>query len=259
MRRPRTPAKLSESIHQQINAYALAATAAGVGILASAQPTEAKIIYTPAHVVLTGVPHTSYLLDLNHDGINDFSISGGYYVFESGDTATLRCIPEGSLDSARVPKQGFVMALPAGVRVGSGERFNQSEFMGKVSQRSGATGFYGPWVNGGKGVRDRYLGLKFAIKGETHYGWARLNVKVGGQSILKATLTGYAYETVPNKSIRAGQTKELADDQANDGGRGASLTNPVPDFPQPTSLGALALGAPGLSIWRRSDSVIAGQ
>jgi hypothetical protein len=66
---------------------------------------------------------------------------------------------------------------------------------------NGASG-YGPWFN----VTNRYLGLKFKIKGKTHYGWARLTVRGTFGSIV-ATLTGYAYETIPNKAIIAGATK----------------------------------------------------
>jgi hypothetical protein len=52
--------------------YTLAAGAAGVCILALAQPAEAKIVYTPANIRLGMNQH--YDLDLNHDGITDFSI-----------------------------------------------------------------------------------------------------------------------------------------------------------------------------------------
>jgi hypothetical protein len=44
--RPRKTADLSDSVHRQLNLYALAAGAAGVGMLALSQPTEAEIIYT---------------------------------------------------------------------------------------------------------------------------------------------------------------------------------------------------------------------
>jgi hypothetical protein len=88
--------------------------------------------------------------------------------------------------------------------------------------------------------------LRFQIKGKTHYGWARLNVSVHKLSIV-ATLTGYAYETIPNKSIIAGRTKGPDDMEQPD----AALTTPTPE---PATLGALAMGARGLSIWRREET-----
>jgi hypothetical protein len=50
--RLRKTAKLSESVHHQLNMYALAATAAGVGMLAFVQPSEAEIVYTPSHLAI---------------------------------------------------------------------------------------------------------------------------------------------------------------------------------------------------------------
>jgi hypothetical protein len=71
------------------------------------------------------------------------------------------------------------------------------------------------------------------IDGQVHYGWARLNVarpQVGG---IQATVTGYAYETIPNKPIITGKTKE-------------------PDVItlKSATLGHLAQGASGISAWR---------
>jgi hypothetical protein len=58
----KTASDLSESVHQQINMYAIAAAAAGVGVLAFAQPSEAKIVYPPAHKQLPSIhPSTSIL------------------------------------------------------------------------------------------------------------------------------------------------------------------------------------------------------
>jgi len=90
------------------------------------------------------------------------------------------------------------------------------------------------------------------IDGEVHYGWARLNAGLlQNQFGIQAVLTGYAYETVPNKPIIAGATRDTdAVPETPD----AALTVPTP---APATLGALALGAPGLSIWRREDSVAA--
>ena len=66
----------------------------------------------------------------------------------------------------------------------------------------------GAWAGKGEGVEDRYLGLKFVTDGEVHYGWARLSVTLGHErqdNDVSGTLTGYAYETIPDKPIIAGQ------------------------------------------------------
>jgi hypothetical protein len=41
---PRLISKLSEPVHYQLNMYAIAASAAGVSLLALTQPAEAKIV-----------------------------------------------------------------------------------------------------------------------------------------------------------------------------------------------------------------------
>jgi hypothetical protein len=99
-------------------------------------------------------------------------------------------------------------------------------------------------------VNSRYLGVKFEIKGQTHFGWARLNVQIQLPLTITATLTGYAYETIANKAITAGQTKGPGnlEPDASIEEPDASLTAPSS---KPATLGALAAGAPGLSIWRR--------
>ena len=68
--KPRKPANLSESVHQQLSMYALAASAAGVGALCFAKPAEARIVYTPAHVAIKANGGL-FRIDLNHDGTPD--------------------------------------------------------------------------------------------------------------------------------------------------------------------------------------------
>jgi hypothetical protein len=240
--RPRKITKLSESFRQRLNAYALAASAAGVGVLALAQSAEAKIIYTQTHVVI-GTNHI-YELDLNHDGIADFKIDNHSF-FTDTIVATLSAVPI-QANNAVVGRQlqigspYYAYALTRGVAIGP-----KQPFVGGWMAWSDGANRAGRWVN----IRSRYLGLKFRVKGKIHYGWARLNVTVGNSRI-SATLTGYAYETIPNKPITAGATK------GTDEGPDAALT--MPTF-EPATLGALALGAPGMSIWRRKESFGAAQ
>ena len=201
-------ADLSESVQHRLNQYTLLA---GVGMLAIANSAEAKIVYTPAHMK---IPFGGSLqLDLNHDGINDFVLSqsaGGRYFSYSWVGAVPLMAHQGN--AIRFAYSNKAAALHAGVRV-TGSRQNSNTFMfmavwhsnGKTSKN-----YYGPWANQGEGVHNRYLGLKFMIKGRTHYGWARLNVAVTGgkgDDHFHALLTGYAYETIPNKAIITGKTK----------------------------------------------------
>jgi len=223
------PSKLSDSVHHQLSMYALAASAAGVGMLALAQPAEAKIVYTKAHLVIPA--HGGYSLDLNHDGTADFSFAnflilsdtqGGFvYVAGAGNCG------RSSANMALGPRSG-AYALAAGVRIGpKAHPFDWKAYMAScVGPKSGfgSTVCRGPWLD----VKSRYLGLKFRIGTQTHYGWARLNIGHSGFE-MSALLTGYAYETIPNKPIITGKTK-----------------GPDVITLGPGSLGALAAGAPRL-------------
>jgi hypothetical protein len=240
-RRTRTPAELSESTNRHLNMYALAATAAGLGVLAQAYTAEAKIVYTPDHQKIS--LFSKLKMDLNHDGISDFQFSYG----ARGHFLWLNVY--GANQSNEVWGTGhYVSALPAGVRVGSKKgKFQPGDNWMEVVEVTSFTNFRGQW----KDVHQRYLGLKFLIKGKIHYGWARLNVDMtnGTSSI---TLTGYAYETIPNKAIITGKTKGTDQmDSRVEQPNPVSLAAPTLN---PATLGLLAMGSPGLSIWRREES-----
>jgi len=197
------------------------------------------------------------LLDLNNDGTNDFRFdffaSKTSHDCSYGSFCRIVFLDVIAESKNRVVGQDeYAVALKPGVSVRSASSLGGD--MAFLKYVSGKEAIYGQWANGGKGVWNRYLGLKFLINGEVHYGWARLRVSVKVKYEINWTLTGYAYETIPNKPIITGKTHGKADVEY-DPGPGASLTSPIPDKPQPASLGALALGAPGLSIWRREESV----
>ena len=243
---PRKTVTLSQSVHHQVTMYALAASAAGVGVLALSQSADAKIVYTKTHVVI-GTNHI-YDLDLNHDGIADFKIDNHSF-FTDTTVASLSAVPAQPKNAVVGKQQGVgspysAYALLPGARVGPKQPFSG----GWMAWSDGANRS-GQWAN----ERGRYLGLKFLIKGKIHYGWARLNVTVG-HSKITATLTGYAYETIPGKPIIAGRTKGPEQGDAEGFGPDASLTSPIRATPQPPWLGTLALGAQGVPLWRRKES-----
>jgi hypothetical protein len=229
---------ISDSLNRQLNTYAQVASAAGVTVLALAAASEAKVVYTETNQVThTGIP---LYIDLNHDGIKDFLLRTSFYRGSSGLQVGLAASgyrnAKNVVAGRRVGSSGgyffsAASALPAGARIGPKVDFSVRSplmamelFDGIGSQYS----YQGAWAGKGEGVSDRYLGLKFVVGDEVHYGWARLSVTLGHHrqsDDVSATLTGYAYETVPDRPIIAGQT-----------------TGPDVITVQPETLGALALG-----------------
>jgi hypothetical protein len=231
-RTARKPTNLSESLHQRLNSYALAASAAAVSLLALPQPAEGRIVYHRADRLL----HCGRTpLDLNHDGVADF-----YFLHTgcSGIVSQLSISPAGRAGrnliwgyTSTFRGRGFASALKAGVKIHASKKLlSGNAFM--IACAAGAS-CEGPWYN--PDGLDAYLGLKFNdLKGRTHYGWARVWVLGSGS----ATLTGYAYETVPNKSIIAGKT------------HGKDVITV-----QPATLGHLARGASAIPAWRQKQSI----
>jgi len=187
---------LNTKLERNLANYALAAGATGVGLLGLGRPAQAKVVYTPAHVRLeTGGLH-HYALDINHDGFPEFfldiaSHSNNIWLYATEANYGYR-IQRDSLSL-------YPVARKTGGRIGPDKLFdggNRDELMAVETSQGG---LFGPWVN----IKSRYLGLQMTTDG-TRYGWARLNVQFGKDHTMHATLTGYAYETIPNRPIVAG-------------------------------------------------------
>jgi hypothetical protein len=244
---------LSHGVEHQTKMYALAASAAGVGMLALAQPSQAKIVYTPANIQINVGGGLVYL-DLNNDGVNDFQF---YDVFSVQLRGASDAHSFSYLTVAPVQKSNRVYAvksngglcaaaLPKGVKVGPHSPFQPGDSNLGMAFQSNSGGASCPW----RPVMQAYLGVKFVVNGKTHYGWARIKRITSKYAGFPAVITGYAYETIPNKPIIAGKIHAVDDIEQP---AAASLTSPAP---KPASLGALATGSLGLSIWRRKDSAL---
>jgi hypothetical protein len=250
--RSRKAAELPQPLHKKIDLYTLAAGAAGVGMLALAHPAQAKIVYTAKTLDMT-VPNI-YEVDLNNDGKPDMQFdfgtaatTGGGWAGITLSRASYSWALSNQVVAASLDNRFAALALPAGQGIGPNRKFEGGGLIGGriTDSFSHFLQWDGQWANGGKGLNNRYAGVKFMINGEVHYGWIRVSMDTTTDGTFNTTMTGYAYETIPNKPILAGATKESDEDQTS-----ASLETLVPG---PATLGALALGAPGLSIWRRND------
>jgi hypothetical protein len=233
----RNTTPLTSATEKKLSGYAVLAAASGVAMLALPPHSDAEVVYTPTHQKLP--LNTTFPIDVNGDGIPDFNFIAGTvlggavrrdtYTFNSDGTLGV----SGEVQSNQVwGENNTVSALPAGVTIGGKGKFAASHFfMGLVAATDGEAPYYfGPWAPPDGNVKEHYVGLKFVINGETHYGWARFNVQIRQplKGNVQAVLTGYAYETVPNTPIMVGKTSG-AEEAAT----------------PPATLGQLAAGAAG--------------
>lgn len=238
---------VSEVLDRRLAAYALAAGAAGVSISAIAQEAQpSTIVYTPANISFYG--GRRYLqppipLDLNNDGITDITISAGGSGYSLG-TASITYYQGAAVWQAPEGNGAFRRALGSGAAIGSKRKFLGGTLLlkgiqefGRLRRHSyGHSRCLGPFqAPNSQSPLTAYLGVSFLISGETHYGWIRLTTYCDGGTVT-GTITGYAYETVPNAPIPAGKTES---------GTAAAPTAAA------GTLGMLGLGSGGLALWRK--------
>jgi hypothetical protein len=220
------PKNLPPRLTKRLLAYA---TVAGAAAALGSSCAEAEVVYTPVHQNV----NLNFYLDLNNDGVPDFRI----YSYEFSGFGELEVFP--LVPGNRIVHQngpcGFrtdrtrAAALSAGQKIGANQVF-QAKANCMVYYESG---YSGAWY----GAKDRFLGFSFVIAGKTHFGWARLTFRNIGCYRCILGVIDYAYETIPNKPIVAGDRGSQANASA-----------------QPATLGALAAGAPALNSWRKEET-----
>lgn len=204
-------AESRDRLQGRLLSYTLAATAVGLSPLA-APPAQASVVYTPVDVAFS---QGTIFIDLNADGTDDFLITDKMFQGNGGILGGRRVALGGS-PSASVVLQGTeAAAMQAGAEISSVRTFKNVHdprvVMGGVrSYFGGSTGTcclvsYGNWGH----AENLYLGLKFQINGQTHYGWARVSVNLSGHVStphIRVVLSGYAYESNADTPILAGDT-----------------------------------------------------
>lgn len=229
----------SHTLERRLAAYSLAAATAGVAATALAQDAAHQTIqYTPADIFFVGQARWNQpviQLDLNHEGIVDLSIYAGGSGYSLG-TAHISYYRGGAWWKG-ANGVGLRRALTKGMWIGPGEDFIggnsllQDRFIHRNVHTYGQNHCWGPFAAPGYSKPQLYLGVAFSIDGQTHYGWVRMGeLDCGGGGVL-GYITGYAYNTIPNAPIQAGQIRS-GEAQANK----ADLKG---------TLGMLALGSLG--------------
>lgn len=183
--------------------------------------TAIGIVYTdvnPDSVIYGANPAHQYSLDLNKDGITDFK----FEVFfapqarsgaecQPGPFFYVRVSPvDGSTNEIAI-NGNFPDVLDSLAIVDSTHRQWSADLYQIL-----ISGRYNPGCGGGisqgywTGSDDKYLGLKIINSGKIYFGWVRLLVSISKYnfySSISLTVRDYAYNSVPNQQILAGQKK----------------------------------------------------
>jgi hypothetical protein len=244
----------ANNLNRQIGLYSLAATVAGVSMLALAEPSAAEVVVTKKTIPIPLTADTRQKpvkISMANNGIDNFS-----FILDNGsDSAGPRQLLIDAVSPGQSGAQNEflvggdfyskALALSRGVTIGPSPSFS---FSGALIEGTNSSqgGYYSRGYWGGNPT-NKYLGVRFQLKGQTHYGWIRLTVTVDTKSkkpSLEATITGYAYESVANKPIKAGAAAM------------ATVDARVSDVTNRPSLGMLAAGAEGMTLWRREGSSV---
>lgn len=227
---------LPEGLEKRIASYGAMAIAAAVG---GATPANAAII------VFTGGNTTT----LNNGSVTFNMVTGAVGTADAGMDFALRyplapVNPSSTSAGAEalvtspagmgfLVGSGLPLKLAGAANIGPAGAFQGVGVLARRFSSYSSSAFIGNWQSLGSALGQGYLGLKFFIGANAHYGWADITLNPD----LSVTLNSFAYESCADQSIGAGQTTG-----------GATCDSSVPE---PHSAALLAMGAAGLLAYRR--------
>ncbi len=193
-------------------------TAAGSVLAATSVNAQVVAVDVNPDVVLTGGAQP-YNLDFNNDATPDISfqvqaLNGeSSYMgipFTYNGFAAGCALPDGngvlgSASGTGTQASFNPLALNNGDPISSAENFEGGSAIPlglDILVDAGIAGQF-PIQQGAFLAQDyKYLGVKFAASGNTHYGWVQLSVKANASEI---TIHGYGFQATPDAAINAGE------------------------------------------------------
>jgi hypothetical protein len=202
---------MNPTLQKKLNAYAATA-----GAIAATGALNAQIVYMDINP--DTIVHDSTVFDLDFDNngqpelrFETVNYMGTYApvhmanVTVSGDTNNAII---GSLYSSQYP---LPFAMNAGDSIsGTNTNWRNANMNGGLQYMAIE---YGPYTFGNwLGANDKYLGVRFMIGNDTHYGWVRLSVTSDADSII---IKDFAYQAQPGVGLTADQSTGIAPQQSS--------------------------------------------
>ena len=190
---------MKKNLQSRISKYTAVA-----GAVVSAAGAQAQVVYTDvnpdySHDAPQDNGFAIYPLDLNNDQTVDFVIASRDTVTANAHVRFTLAAPYGAGNAVAGENPGgydYALALDINSMVDS-----TLNWIAATNTMAYNVDSANPYNENWNGVTDKYLGLKFVVGTNTHYGWARLDSYAIGDSIV---VKDYAFEATPNVGIMTG-------------------------------------------------------
>ena len=190
---------MKKNLQSRISKYTAVA-----GAVVSAAGAQAQVVYTDVNPDYShDAPQNNgvavYPLDLNNDQTPDFLIVSRDTVTPNATVRLTIAAPYGAGNAVagETPSNyDYALALDINSMVDS-----TLNWIAATNTMAYNVDSNNPYNENWNGVTDKYLGLKFVVGANTHYGWARLDSYAIGDSIV---VKDYAFEATPNVGIMTG-------------------------------------------------------
>lgn len=190
---------MKKNLQSRISKYTAVA-----GAVVSAAGAQAQVVYTDvnpdySHDAPQDNGFAIYPLDLNNDQTVDFVIASRDTVTANAHVRFTLAAPYGAGNAVAGENPGgydYALALDINSMVDS-----TLNWIAATNTMAYNVDSANPYNENWNGVTDKYLGLKFVVGANTHYGWARLDSYAIGDSIV---VKDYAFEATPNVGIMTG-------------------------------------------------------
>jgi hypothetical protein len=164
----------------------------------------AQIVYTDVNPDFTVAGSNSYYLDLNYDGTSDYMILRVNGV--CGFNCSSNWISDSVLNGNAAAGSTDPLAMNFGNTISSGIGWSGSGILYRLNTLNSVpptNTTSGNWSPG----NEHYLGLKLIVGSSTYYGWVRMQTASSPLfGNVSCTIKDYAYNSIPNQPILAGQT-----------------------------------------------------
>ena len=207
-------------LKEKLKSYSALATA----LFGTAAAADAQIVYTDVNpdevLTITNGSVTDFAVDFNNDGNEDMAVATYGYLYNYGGTdyqlnyvfsfvannATAALV--GAMQTVGTNQFPATSSLTAGTAIGGASTWLDTTAAGGTTYFTAAVGFGSTLVGTANTGSDVYLGARFLIGANTHYGWVRINVPADAS---QATVKDFAYNATANGPINAGQTAGISE------------------------------------------------